>query len=185
VVATRCVTAVTPQKGETVLVVGAPGGVGSFAVQLAAERGAHVIASGLADDVDYLRELGAEEVLEPGPGLVDAVRERHPDGIDGLIDLVDYRAPFMEHVVLLGPGGRAASTHRAVDDELMAQAGVTGTNVGSAPDPALLDELGSLAAAGRLLVSITRRHSLEEAAKALEEAREGHSRGRRVLTMER
>src|SRR5215204_1151677 len=76
--------------GDTVLVVGANGGVGSFAVQLAAHTGATVIAPGLPEDEDYLRDLGVSEVLERAADVAAVVRERHPDGIDALLDLVSY-----------------------------------------------------------------------------------------------
>ena len=51
-------------EGATVLVVGATGGVGSFFVQLAANAGANVIAPALPEDRDYLRELGASDVID-------------------------------------------------------------------------------------------------------------------------
>lgn len=184
VVALRCVTAVRAAEGQRVLILGAPGGVGSFAVQLAAQRGAHVIASGLPEDADYLRDLGAAEVVEPGPGLIGEVRAHHPGGLDGLIDLVDYRPAFMEHVELLAGGGRAASVHRAVDDETFASRRLTGTNVGSFPDRALLEQLAGLAAAGELAVPITSRYPLEQAADGLADAKQKHSRGKLVIVMD-
>jgi NADPH:quinone reductase-like Zn-dependent oxidoreductase len=67
VVALRCVEAVKPAAGDRLLILGAPGGAGSLAVQLAAAAGAHVIASGLAEDEAYLRELGAADVVELAP----------------------------------------------------------------------------------------------------------------------
>ena len=75
-------------EGATVLVIGASGGVGSFAVQLAAHAGATVLAPGLAEDQDYLRGLGTAEVLDRNADIVAAVRERYPDGVDALLDLV-------------------------------------------------------------------------------------------------
>lgn len=181
VVALRCVAAIGPAAGDRVLILGAPGGAGSYAVQLAARSGAHVIASGLPEDAGYLRDLGAADVVEPGPGLIGEVRARYPAGIRGLIDLVDYRPAFMEHVELLTEGGRAASVHRAVDEEALASRGLTGTNVGSFPDRALLEQLGALAAAGDLRVPITGRYPLEQAVAGLADAREKHSRGKLVI----
>jgi len=181
VVALRCVAAVQPAAGGRVLILGAPGGVGSLAVQLAAGRGAHVIASGLPEDTEYLRGLGAADVIQPGEGLIGEVRARYPEGLHGLIDLVDYRPAFMEHVSLLVRGGRAASVHRAVDETVFAERGLSGTNVASFPDRGLLEELGKLAAHGGLRVAITGRYTLDEAVKALADARERHSRGKLVI----
>ena len=72
------------------LVVGATGGVGSLAVQLAARAGATIIAPALAEDDEYLRALGVSELLPRDDDLVELVRERHPDGVDALLDLVSY-----------------------------------------------------------------------------------------------
>jgi NADPH:quinone reductase-like Zn-dependent oxidoreductase len=181
VVALRCVAAVRPAVGERVLVLGAPGGAGSFCVQLAVRRGAHVVASGLPEDVDYLRDLGAGDVIEPGAGLIDEVRARYPDGVHGLIDLVDYRPAFLAHTALLAPGGRAASVHRAADEQALADRGLAGTNVGSFPDRALLSQLGTLAAQGELRVPITGRYPLAETVTGLADARQKHSRGKLVI----
>lgn len=181
VVALRCVAAIQPRHGDRVLVLGAPGGVGSLAVQLAAAKGAYVIASGLPEDAEYLRGLGAAYVIEPGPGVIAEVSARFPEGVHGLIDLVNYRPAFMEHVLLLVPGGRAASVHRAVDEAVFAGRGLSGTNVGSFPDRALLEELGRLAASGNLRVAVTGRYTLDDAVKALADARQQHSRGKLVI----
>jgi NADPH:quinone reductase len=183
VIALRAFDAMAVREGDTILVLGAPGGVGSYAVQLAAGAGAHVIASGTAADVDYLRDLGAADVVEPGEGLVDRVRERHPDGVDGLIDLVSYQPAFLAHVELVRDGGHAASAHRAVDDGLLAARGITGTNLTSAPDRSLLERLGALAASGALRVPIQRTYSLEQAAEALVDLRDQHARGKFVLAI--
>jgi NADPH:quinone reductase-like Zn-dependent oxidoreductase len=185
VMALRCVAAVKPAAGDRVLILGAPGGVGSLAVQLATTAGAHVIASGRAGDEAYLRGLGAADVIEPGGGLIGAVRARFPQGISGLIDLVDYRPAFLAHAELLVPGGRAASVHRAVDEALLAKNGLHGTNVSSFPDRALLEQLAGLAADGRLRTEITGRYTLEQAPAALAAARDEHTRGKLVIEMPR
>jgi NADPH:quinone reductase-like Zn-dependent oxidoreductase len=184
VVALRCVTAVRASAGDRVLILGAPGGVGSFAVQLAAQRGADVIASGVPEDAEHLRGLGAADVVEPGHGLIGEVRARYPDGVHGLIDLVGYRPAFMEHVELLAQGGRAASVHRAVDEAVFADRGLHGTNVGSFPDRALLDQLGSLAVQGDLRVPITGRYTLDHAVASLADAKQKHSRGKLVIMVD-
>jgi NADPH:quinone reductase len=79
-------------EGDAVLVIGGSGGVGSFAVQLAAGRGAEVIVPGLAEDEDYLRDLGATKVIDRGGDVVAGTREGHADGVDALVDMVT-RAP--------------------------------------------------------------------------------------------
>ena len=97
--------------GATVLVIGASGGVGSFAVQLAAHAGATVLAPGLPEDQDYLRGLGAAEVLDRNADIVAAVRERYPDGVDALLDLVSSDPEALNaYAAVVRDGGRIASS---------------------------------------------------------------------------
>ena len=70
--------------GDTVLVIGASGGVGSFFVQLARRAGAHVVAPALPEDTDYLHGLGVSETLDRDSDLAAQVRERFPDGVDAV-----------------------------------------------------------------------------------------------------
>lgn len=78
---------IEPREGQVVLVVGATGGVGSSVTQLAASRGAKVIAVASAERADYARELGASETIDYTKGdLRDLVRAAHPGGVDALVD---------------------------------------------------------------------------------------------------
>ncbi|MFF5288713.1 NADP-dependent oxidoreductase [Paractinoplanes globisporus] len=183
VVALRCVAAAAPAEHEVVVVVGAPGGVGSYALQLAAARGATVVASGPAGDTDYLLGLGATEVVAPGVDFAAAVGKLHPDGVDALIDLVNGGDAVAELVELVKPGGRVVSVHRAADPALLEPRGIRGTNVMSNPDRALIEELGRLAAAGTLRVPIRETRPLADVAGALAEAKTRHTRGKTVITM--
>ena len=73
--------------GETVLITAAAGGVGSFAVQIAARLGAHVIATTSARNHAYLRDLGAHSVIDSTTtDFVQAVRALHPAGVDAVLD---------------------------------------------------------------------------------------------------
>ena len=94
-----------PVAGETVLVIGATGGVGGFFVQLAASAGARIIAPGLPDDKDYLRSLGVADVIDRDGDLKATVAERYPDGVDAILDLLS-NAP---QDAVLKAGGRLAS----------------------------------------------------------------------------
>ena len=82
-----CVNAVDPSPDDAVLVIGAGGGVGSFAVQVAAARGAHVVAVTSADKAEYVRALGAAEIIDRTAGdLVTSARALRPEGYAGIID---------------------------------------------------------------------------------------------------
>src|ERR1700684_3999858 len=75
--------------GQRIVIMGATGGVGGYAVQMARARGAHVIAT-VRGDPDEARWLGAEEVYDTNNGDVfAAVHAAHPDGVDSAFDLVD------------------------------------------------------------------------------------------------
>ena len=167
------VDAIEVAEGHTVLVIGATGGVGSFAVQLAARAGAHVIAPAFPEDEEYLRGLGVSERIEREADVVAAVRERHPEGIDGLIDLVTY-APdqFAAHASVLKDGGRAATPVGAAGDE------PGRFNVMGVADPGNAGRLASLLAAGDLRVPLQESYELERAGEALEALTAKHVRGK-------
>src|SRR4051812_28374950 len=84
ITALTLVDALELSQGDVVLIAGATGGVGSLAVQLAAQAGARVIAPALPEDEDFLRELGVHEVLPRDGDVAQRVREHRPDGVDAL-----------------------------------------------------------------------------------------------------
>jgi NADPH:quinone reductase len=155
-------------EGESVLVVGATGGVGSFFVQLAASAGATVIAPALAEDHDYLRGLGVGELLDRNADLDAAVRAAYPEGVDAVFDVVS-QAPDAS---LLKSGGRLASPLGAAGE------GPGRFNVMSQPTPANLQRLAALLEAGTLRVPIQRTYSLEQAGEALQALHTTHTHGK-------
>jgi NADPH2:quinone reductase len=163
-------------EGDTVLVVGANGGVGSFAVQLAANAGATIIAPGLPEDEEYLREIGVDEVLERDVDVAALVHERYPDGIEALLDLVSY-APegFDTHAEVLKDDGRGASSLSAAGE------GSGRHNVGAVPSPENLERLGRLLEDGTLRVPIQKTYSLDQAGEALRALDAEHTQGKRAI----
>ena len=165
-------------EGDTFLVVGANGGVGTFAVQLAVNAGATVIAPGLPEDEDYLRDLGVSEVLERDSDFAADVRERHLDGVDALLDLVSYTPEgFDAYAAALKPGGRGASTLSAAGD------GPGRTNVGAVPSPENLERLGQLLEAGNFKVPIQSSYGLDQAGEALQALSTAHTQGKRAIQL--
>ena len=73
------------RAGETLLIHAAAGGVGTFAVQLAAARGARVIGTASERNFEYLRSIGAEPVSY-GDGLLERIRAIAPNGVDAVLD---------------------------------------------------------------------------------------------------
>ena len=159
--------------GDRVLIVGATGGVGSLAVQLAVHAGATVIAPALPDDEDLLRSLGVSEMVERNADIVAAVRDRHPQGVDALLDLVSY-APegFEANAAALGTGGRGASPLSAAGD------GPGRTNVMAAEAPENLVRLGELLESGVLRVPIQATYTLDRAGEALLALGTTHTQGK-------
>ncbi|MCK9925836.1 NADP-dependent oxidoreductase [Frankia sp. Mgl5] len=179
--AKAAVDAVEPEPGQTVLVVGAGGGVGSYAVQLLAARGVTVVATGTAADAGRLTALGATTVVDYTAGpVVEQVRAAYPDGVDALIDLVAY-TPDSAPLDVVRKGGKVASTLGAADEETLAAAGLTGTSVMAAPVRELIAELAALAAAGTLKVDITTVLPLEKATDGLATLASGAARGKIVV----
>ena len=179
------VDAVDAKEGETVLIVGATGGVGSYAVQLATRRGARVIATARRANEVFARELGATETVDhTRKDVVDAVRMTHPGGIEAIIDVASERNVLGRIAGLLKEGGRLASSVYAAEVESLAQRGIKATNVGAQPDARRLEELSRMVDAGELTVSLERTFPLERAPEALGESRTGHARGKIVLLVD-
>ncbi|MEV6813259.1 NADP-dependent oxidoreductase [Micromonospora sp. NPDC051296] len=179
--ASAAVDAVKPQPRETVLVVGASGGVGSFAVQMLASRGVTVLATGTAADTERLTGLGAATVIDYTTApVVDQIRAAYPDGIDALIDLV-ARSTDQLPLSVLRSGGRVASSLGAVNDDALGAAGLTGTNIMARPTREVLSALAEQALAGTLTVDIDTIVPLEQAADGLNTLANRHTSGKIVV----
>jgi NADPH:quinone reductase-like Zn-dependent oxidoreductase len=180
------VDAVDPREGETTFVVGATGGVGSYAVQLAAGRGARVIATARRENEAFVRELGAAETIDhTREDVVGAVLVAHPDGIGTVVDVVSGREALGRIARLVKRGGKVASSVYAADEEEgLAEHGIEAKNIGMQPDARRLAELARLVDAGEISVGLERTFPLEKAPEALEESRTGHVRGKLVLLVD-
>jgi len=179
--AVAAVDAVSPQPGDVVLVTGAAGGVGSFVVQLLAQRGATVLATGRATDAARLTGLGAAQVLDYTTGsLVDQVLAAYPDGVDALVDLANH-APQDLPLDAVRRGGRVSSPNRAAQGEAVDSRGLTGFNIGANPVRAVVGPLAEAAAAGTLKVDVSTVLTLDDAASGLQIFGAGHSRGKTVI----
>jgi NADPH:quinone reductase-like Zn-dependent oxidoreductase len=179
------VDAVDPKRGDTVLAMGATGGVGMFAIQLAAQRGARVIATATPGEDDaFVRSLGATETIDwTQSGLGETVRRIAPGGLAGLIDAVSRAEAFMALAALVQDGGRVSTTLGAADVSVLAERGVTATNVVGTPTPEKLSSLAVQAASGTLQVRVQQTFPLADALSAIETFNAG-TRGKVVLTVD-
>jgi NADPH:quinone reductase-like Zn-dependent oxidoreductase len=177
------------QSDTKVLVLGATGGVGGFAVQMAHDRGACVIGTARAENEALARSLGVDEfVAYDREDPVEAVKRLHPEGIDAVLDLVDDQTRLRSFGELIRQNGRIVSTIGAADVEWFAKRHVTAINLVMAQTPqsshAGLRALAEMVEQGRLRVSIAAEHALPEAERALEESKSGTVDGKIVLTID-
>ena len=176
--ALSAISALQLAEGESVLIIGATGGVGSFATQLADRAGAKVIAPGLPEDEGYLADLGADHVIPRDGDVVEDTRGIESNGVAALIDNVSPSPEQLDaYTPALAEGGRVASPLRAAGD------GPGRHNIGA--DPADLAELGELLADGSLRVPIQRTYSLEDAESALADLPGKHTQGKLAIAVAR
>nr|WP_101433964.1 NADP-dependent oxidoreductase [Amycolatopsis niigatensis] len=162
------------KSGETILIHGAAGGVGSMAVQLARLRGLRVIGTGSEQNQEYLRALGAIPVVY-GEGELDRLREAAPDGIDLAFDTAGH-GNLRIAAELVADRGRIGSI---VEPPLASELGAQWLT--SDRSARRLRELLDLCARGDLRVTVRSEYSLDDAANAHREVAVGHGRGKVVL----
>ena len=160
-------------EGDRVLVHRAAGGVGFFAVQIAAALGAHVIGTASPRNHGFLKNAGAAEVLDYSAGPISA---QLAEPVDAVLDLVG--------------GDTLADAPRQVRDRARiasvvdpAANGMGGRYVFVRPDGHDLEELARMADAGQLRVAIAKAFPLEQLAEAQRLVGEGHVRGKVVVTL--
>ena len=181
--AAQTVNAVNPQAGQTVLVNGADGGVGSFAVQLLAARGATVIATGTPETADRLRALGASEVIDHTAGPVDKqALAAHPDGVDALVNMFGMD-PAQIPTGAVRRGGVAASLTGLPDEQTLTDQGISGQQIIAAATADVVGPLAEQAAAGSLQVHVAQVLPLEQAADGLAALASGGVNGKVVVTV--
>ncbi|MGC5615031.1 NADP-dependent oxidoreductase [Georgenia sp. Z1491] len=167
-------------RGGVVAVSGAAGAMGGYAVQLAKADGLTVVADAAEKDVELVKELGADVVLERGDEFAARVREKYPDGVDGAIDGALLHAAF---VPALKDGGEIV-TVRGYDEP--AERGVTFAPifVGTyAQERAKLDTLRKQAEKGAVTLRVAAVLPKDEAPEAHRRLEAGGVRGRLVLAL--
>lgn len=171
--AAAALAVVNPGRGDTLLIGGAGGGVGVFAVQLARLAGARVIGTGSAASADALRVLGAEPVAY-GDGLVDRRRALAPTGVTAAIDL--HGTETVRAARELGVRDDRIATIAAQVD------GVTPAN-GANAAPGAIEEIARLVAAGQLRVPIAATFPVEQIGAAVDLQAGRHVYGKVVIDL--
>lgn len=162
--------------GQTVLIHGAAGGVGSFGVQFAKMKGARVIATASKKNHDFLRSLGADEVIDYNTIKFEDVVH----GVDAVFDTITGETADRSWQVIR-KGGVYVSILAPPSQEKAAAHGVRAEHVFVQPKIDQLDEIGKLVEAGKVKVIIEKVLPLAEARAAQELNATGHTRGKIVL----
>jgi NADPH:quinone reductase-like Zn-dependent oxidoreductase len=169
--------AVRPEEGETVVVSGAAGGVGTLVTQLAVRVGARVIAVASEPNHEALRGWGAEPVSY-GDGLEERIRSLAPDGVQALLDA--YGGGYVE--LALGMGVPADRIETIIDYDAVQRHGVRGDGMSTLEDPRpVVAKLADLLASGGLELPIKARFPLEQVSDAYREVENRHGLGKIVL----
>ena len=172
------------QAGQRVLIQGASGGVGSLAVQFAKAKGAYVIGTASAGNLDYVRQLGADEALDyRNQQVAELVRD-----VDVVLEASPVRdnAARLQAIAALKAGGIFVSVNLdfPFNEEVqaaLAQKHATGELSGNQPRQAWLQEMAQLIDAGQVKVFISKVYPLAEVADAHRESQTWHVRGKLVL----
>jgi NADPH:quinone reductase-like Zn-dependent oxidoreductase len=181
--------ALDAENGRSVLILGATGGVGAFATQLARVRGARIVATASEKNHDFALSLGAGDVADyDREDVVETVKAWYPEGVDGIFDLVSKDAEAVEKMAaLLVPGGKLVSTNHAADQAWFGERGFAALNISLAKTPQSssesLTELARLVTAGTIQVFVEQHAPLADAAAILEQSRAGKVGGKAVLTV--
>jgi NADPH2:quinone reductase len=165
-------------KGQQLAVTGAAGAYGGYVVQLAKAAGLRVIADASPADVDLVRALGADEVVERGDDVADRIRAIAPDGVDGLAD----GAVLDEKVLPAIRDGGGLVVIRGWSGEPTRDITIHPVFVyGSAHETGALEQLRQLAETGALTLRVAQTFPPEQAADAHRLLEAGGVRGRLVL----
>ena len=164
------------EAGQKVLIHGASGGVGTFAVQFAKWKGAYVIGTASEENSDFLKQLGADEVIDYKKEKFDAKL----NNIDLVFDTIGGETQ-RRSIKVLKNGGRLVTTLKPENDEAAKVKNIQVEGFTAQSYPKELEEIAQLIDAGKVKPVIAKIMPLEEAAKAQELSESGHIRGKIVL----
>ena len=168
-------------KGQRVLITGVAGGVGSAAAQAAKARGAHVIGTATAQHNAYLKTLGVDEVVDYSKVKFEDVVKN----VDVVIDTVGADTAERALATVKKTGVFVSVVSRDIAPKCAA-AGVTclPRSMGRESQQAIYDEVGALAASGKLKVKLEKTFPLEQAGQAHVLGEQGHTEGKMVLIVD-
>jgi NADPH:quinone reductase-like Zn-dependent oxidoreductase len=164
------------QPGQTILIHGGSGGVGSFAIQIAKARGARVIATASTANQDLLKQLGADVAVDYTKTKFEDVAKE----IDAVLDPVGKDTLARSYGVVK-KGGIVMSLVARPDPEELKKRGIRGAGIASHPDAEDLTEIAQLIDTRKIKPTVTEVLPLTDAIKAQQQAATHHTRGKIVL----
>lgn len=167
------------EPGQRVLIHGAAGGVGSYAVQLAKVRGAFVAATASASNMEYLKALGADQVIDYHHQAFESAVEP----VDVVLDTIGGSTQSRSYQVLKR-GGTLVSIAMPPQAEEMEKYGVSGHWFFLEPDGDKLAQLGALFSQGLIRPQVHREFPLEDMAEAHRLSESGHVRGKIAIAVD-
>ncbi|MFI5281965.1 MAG: NADP-dependent oxidoreductase [Candidatus Dormibacterales bacterium] len=180
--ALMCVEPMSLTREDVVVIVGAAGGIGGFAVQMARHAGARVIAVTRGVNAEYVRGLGADEVVDyTAQDVVESVRNASPDGIAGIVHTAGTAETLAGLAAQVRRGGHLSSMIGGAKVDELASHGVTGINVVTGVTTARLDKLAAMTDSGTLKRVQIKTFKLDEASAAFAAIGAGHLRGKLVI----
>lgn len=163
-------------SGQKILIHGGSGGIGSLAIQIAKNVGAYVTTTVSARDMEYVKELGADEVLDYKTQDFSTILKDY----DAVFDTVGGETNKKSYQVLKHDG-ILVSMVEDFDEELVKQYSVNYIQQNTVPTNENLTKIAELVDAGKLKINIDKVFPLDQAAEALEYLKTGHPRGKVVL----
>lgn len=176
-------------RGQTLVVNGVTGGVGSFAAQIAKSRGVRVVGTAHSGHESEARELGVDEFIpyDKQP-VVDTIKSVVPKGADGVLDVVSDAGSIALLETVVRSGGWIISTIGSLDVERARRNGLQATNIVMNKTPESshegLRELARMVEDGTLHVVIGAERNFRDATQALQQSKSGRINGKLVLTVE-
>lgn len=168
-------------KNETILIHAGAGGVGGFAIQFAKYAGAKVITTASPQNHDYVKSLGADFAIDyHHPDFINEIKNLVPEGVDVVFDCIGGKA-LENSLSVLKKNGRLVGIVRHIDPKLTQSKNADFTYVFVSPNGRELEKIASLIEQNIVKPPFIQEMRLDEAAKAHELNKEGHTRGKIVL----
>ncbi len=169
------------KKGESILIHAGAGGVGSLAIEFAKNAGAKVFTTARKENHAYVKKLGADVAIDyTQQNFAEEIKKLNPQGLDVVFDCIGGPT-LKESFSLLKPQGRLVSIIEQLDAETAKKKNIQFSYVFVSPNGKELKQIADLIEAGKVIPPHVETMKFEEAPKALQKIKEGHTRGKIVL----